>query len=70
MTRFKIIPAALAFGLLATAAMPAMAVSIRHSNRAGGDPEAASAPTGHAAPPADTTQAHALDKLHDNGSVH
>ena len=70
MTRSKIVPAALALGLLAIAAVPAAAVSIKHTNRAGGDPEAASAPTGHAPPPADTTAAHALDKVHDNSSVH
>lgn len=70
MTRSRLAPAVLALGLAALAAAPAGAVSIKHTNRAGGDPEAASAPTGHAPPPADTTAAHPLDKLHDNGSVH
>lgn len=70
MTRSKIIPAALAFGLLAIAAVPAAAASIKHTNRAGGDPEAASAPTGHTPPPADTSQTHAFDKVHDNGAAH
>ena len=50
-------------------AMPAAAVSIKHTIWAGGDPEAQSAPTGHAAPPADTTVAHALDKAHDAGAL-
>ena len=70
MSRSRLIPAALAAALLAAMAVPAAAVSIKHTNRVGGDPEAQSAPTGHAPPPADTTVAHALDKAHDAGAVH
>ena len=69
MTRSKTLSAAAALTLLCATAAPAFAVSIRHTNRAGGDPEAAAAPTGHAPPPADTTMAHALDKAHESGAT-
>lgn len=68
MTRHQIIPAILAATLLAATAVPAFAVAIKHTNRAEGDPDAVLAPISHAAPPADTTPAHALDKLHEDGS--
>ena len=61
--------ALLAVSALLTAAAPAFAVSIKHTNRAEGDPAAAVAPTGHAQPPADTTEAHALDKAHESGAL-
>ena len=54
MTRSKTFRATMAAAtLLAVAATPAGAVSIKHTNRAGGDPDQASVPTGHAPPPAD-----------------
>ncbi len=68
MSRSKILTAALAVALLSAAAGPAFAVSIRHTNRAEGDPAAASLPTGHAPPPADTSPAHAFDKAHEDGA--
>ncbi len=68
MTRHQIIPAILAATLLAATAAPAFAVSIKHTSRVDGDPDAALVPTGHAAPPVDTTPAHALDKAHETGS--
>lgn len=69
MTRSKILTAALAAALLSLAAAPASAVSIRHTDRAEGDPAAAALPTGHAPPPADTREAHALDKAHEGGAA-
>ncbi len=51
-----------------TAVTPAGAVSIKHTNRAGGDPDQASIPVGHAAPPADTTGARMFDKAHEVGN--
>ena len=48
---------------------PAFAVSIKHSNRAGGDPESQSLPTGHAPPPVDDAPARPLDKSHETGGV-
>ena len=70
MTRSKIFGAALAAATLlaVSAATPAGAVSIKHTNRAGGDPEPASAPTGHAPPPADATGARMFDKAHEAGN--
>ena len=69
MTRSLLIPAALAVAVIA-AATPALAVSIRHTNRAGGDPAADSAPrtATPAAPPADTSGAHYFDKVHESGN--
>ncbi len=72
MTR-SILPAALAAALasaiLAAAAAPAFAVSIKHTDRAEGDPEAAAASrtASHAAPPADTSGRRYFDKLHQDG---
>lgn len=68
MTRSSLLPAALAAAVLAAAAAPASAVSIRHTNRAEGDPDAAPRPASHAAPPADTSGPHYFDKLHEGGS--
>ena len=73
MTRSIVLSAAfggaLAAVLVATAA-PAFAVSIRHTNRAEGDPEAAAAPrsAAHVAPPADTSGQRYFDKLHQDGA--
>ncbi len=69
MTRFNILPAALAATLVVAMAAPAFAVSIKHSNRAGGDPESQSLPTGHAPPPVDDAPARPLDKSHETGGV-
>lgn len=67
MTRARnLVAAAAAAAILAAIATPASAVSIKHTNRAGGDPEASAAPTGHTPPPPDTTGPHAFDKAHDN----
>ena len=75
MTTSKTFRAAFAAAALATAtlaavaaATPAGAVSIKHTNRAGGDPDQASIPVGHAAPPADTTDARMFDKAHEAGN--
>ena len=70
MTRSILLPAALAAALLAVAAAPASAVSIKHTNRAEGDPDAAAAPRAgtHAAPPEDTTGPRYVDKLHQDGN--
>ena len=51
-----------------TAATPAGAVSIKHTNRAGGDPDQAVVPVGHTAPPADTTGGRMFDKAHEAGN--
>ncbi len=71
MTISKMMLAAVAASaLLASAAVPASAVSIRHTNRAGGDPDQASVPTNHgAAPPTDTVGARRFDKLHEDGNL-
>lgn len=69
MTRSKIICAALATSLLAVTAAPAFATSIKHTSRVDGDPAAALTPSGHSAPPVDSTPAHSLDKAHDAGSI-
>jgi hypothetical protein len=69
MTRSKLLCAALAASLLALTGAPAFAVSIKHTSRVDGDPAAALMPTGHSAPPADTSPIHALDKAHDSGSA-
>ena len=68
MTR-PILAAALASAILAAVAAPAFAVSIKHTDRAEGDPEAAAAPrTGsHAAPPADMSGPRYFDKFHQDG---
>ena len=70
MMRSKTLFAALAAATLlaVAAATPAGAVSIKHTNRAGGDPDQASIPVGHAAPPADTTGARMFDKAHEVGN--
>lgn len=70
MTRSKISGAALAAATLlaVAAATPAGAVSIKHTNRAGGDPDQASIPVGHAPPPADTNGARMFDKAHEAGN--
>ena len=44
MTRSILRPAALAAAVLVATVAPALAVSIRHTNRAEGDPDAAAAP--------------------------
>ncbi|WP_237478500.1 hypothetical protein [Lichenibacterium dinghuense] len=69
MTR-TLLPVALAAALLAAAAAPALAVSIKHTSRVDGDPEAAAAPrsASRATPPADTSGPHYFDKLHENGT--
>ncbi len=55
--------------LVAVAAVtPAGAVTIKHTNRAGGDPDQASIPVGHAVPPADTTGTRMFDKAHEVGN--
>ena len=70
MTSTNILRAALAVAtLVAVAAVtPAGAVAIKHTNRAGGDPDQASVPVGHSAPPADTTGARMFDKAHEAGN--
>lgn len=69
MTR-ALFPLALAAALLTAAAAPALAVSIKHTNRAEGDPDAAAAPrsANRAAAPADTTGPHYFDKAHEDGT--
>ena len=70
MTRSLLLTAALAGAVLAAAATPAAAVSIKHTNRAEGDPAADSAPrtATRTAPPADTSGPHYFDKLHETGN--
>ncbi len=70
MTKSKTLFAAMAAATLmaVAAATPAGAVSIKHTNRAGGDPDQASIPVGHSAPPADTTGARTFDKAHETGN--
>lgn len=69
MSRPLALRAALSAALLAATAAPAFAVSIRHTNRADGDPDAALAPRAvHAAPPADLSGPHYFDKAHDRGT--
>ena len=70
MTRSKTFRAVTAAATLivVAAATPAGAVSIKHTNRAGGDPDQASVPVGHAAPPADSTGARMFDKAHEVGN--
>lgn len=69
MTRSILLPATLAAAVLAAASLPAFAVSIKHTNRAEGDPDAAVAPRAgsHAAPPADTSGTRYFDKMHQTG---
>ena len=68
MTRSSLRPAALAAVVLLALVAPASAVAIHHTNRAAGDPDAASRPSGHAAPPADTSGPSYFDKLHESGN--
>ena len=70
MTKTNTLFAAMAAATLmvVAAASPAGAVSIKHTNRAGGDPDQASIPVGHSAPPADTTGASTFDKAHETGN--
>ncbi len=70
MTKTDILRAALAAAtLVAVAAVtPASAIAIKHTNRAAGDPDQASIPAGHSAPPADTTGARMFDKAHEAGN--
>ena len=75
MMRSKTLRAASAAAAFAAAALvavaaatPAGAVSIKHTNRAGGDSDQASIPVGHAAPPADTTGVREFDKAHEAGN--
>lgn len=69
MTR-TLLPLALAAVMLAGAAVPASAVSIKHTNRVEGDPDAAAAPrsASRTAPPADTSGPRYFDKAHENGN--
>ena len=66
-TTFRAVMATLTL-LAVAAATPAGAVSIKHTNRAGGDPDQASIPVGHSAPPADTTGTSTFDKAHEVGN--
>lgn len=70
MTRSILRPAALAAAVLAVAVFPAFAASIRHTNRAEGDPDAAVAPRAapHAAAPSAASGAHYFDKVHESGT--
>ena len=70
MTRSPVLPAVLAAFALAAAAAPASAVSIRHTNRAEGDPDAAAAPrtATHGGPAADTAGPRYFDKAHESGT--
>ena len=72
--RSKTLPFAAALAVLATsmllsAAVPAAATAIHHTNRAAGDPDAISAVRSQGAPPADTSGPHNFDKAHETGGV-
>lgn len=70
MTRSILRPATLAAIVLTVTVAPAFAISIRHTSRVEGDPDAAAAPraASHAAPPSDTSGVHYFDKLHESGT--
>lgn len=70
MTRSRLFPATLAAAVLAIAAGPASAVSISHTNRVAGDPDADRAPRSgaHTTPPADSSGPRYFDKAHESGT--
>jgi hypothetical protein len=70
MTRSRLLPAALAAAAFAVTASPAFAVSISHTNRVAGDPDADRAPRPgpHAAPPAASGGSRYFDKAHESGT--
>ncbi|MGI3901492.1 MAG: hypothetical protein ACRYGP_23345 [Janthinobacterium lividum] len=69
MTSSKILSVAVAASLLTATAAPAFAVSVKHTSRVDGDPAAALTPSGHSAPPVDSSPIHALDKAHETGAI-
>ena len=66
------LPAALTTAVFAAAlaaATPAAAVSIKHTNRAEGEPDTgAPRSASRAAPPADTSGPHYFDKVHEDAN--
>ena len=69
MTLSKILPATvLAAALLGSAAAPASAIAISHTNRAAGDPDAAPVSKLRGTPPADTSGPSRFDRLHQDSN--